>query len=129
MKRKRMSAFTLVELLVVIGIIALLIGILLPALGKARASANAVKCASNLRGIGQAFAQYVSENGGAFPASNFYVGLQINGNNTAQLPQAPDQGYVHWSAVINGRKDEIDNFLANGTTVNPDFLKVYGSTS
>lgn len=64
---KLSRGFTLVELLVVIGIIALLISILLPSLSKARKSAMKIKCLANLKQIGSAFALYTNENRGSFP--------------------------------------------------------------
>lgn len=59
--------FTLIELLVVISIIALLIGITIPALGSARETARRVKCLANLRSFGQAFAGYLNENKDLLP--------------------------------------------------------------
>lgn len=63
----RPHAFTLVELLVVIGIIAVLVAILLPTLSRARDQANTAKCLANLRQVGNAFVMYLNDNKGTMP--------------------------------------------------------------
>jgi prepilin-type processing-associated H-X9-DG protein/prepilin-type N-terminal cleavage/methylation domain-containing protein len=83
------TAFTLVELLVVIGIIAVLVSILLPALARARESAKAVVCASNLKQLGMALAMYVNDN-------NDYTPRFMYDPNTAAATPSPEPGWSRW---------------------------------
>jgi len=74
------DGFTLVELLVVIGIIALLVSILLPALATAREQAQKTVCLSNLRSLGQAVAVYQAEHKGVFPPLSSWAAGTFGGN-------------------------------------------------
>jgi prepilin-type processing-associated H-X9-DG protein/prepilin-type N-terminal cleavage/methylation domain-containing protein len=88
--RSRQAAFTLVELLVVIGIIAVLIGILLPALNRARSQSKTVHCLSNLRQLGAALVLYTTENrGNVIPSYNM---------NTFDGRDDPLDG---WAAILD----------------------------
>jgi prepilin-type N-terminal cleavage/methylation domain-containing protein/prepilin-type processing-associated H-X9-DG protein len=141
MKRR---AFTLVELLVVIGIIAVLIGVLLPALQSAKKQAARVKCLSNLRQIGNAFNMYSGDNKGYWPMA-IHQWTDSGGNKDKRWPHYISR-YVYQKQDINwdgtapnahGQIKDTDNVLwgcpswdrvgwvSGAPTINSDFHNGY----
>src|SRR5262245_55549017 len=105
---RRLVAFTLVELLVVIGIIALLIAVLLPALQKAKAASRTTACLSDLRQMGQGWTIYLSENKGHLP---YYIW------NTPATPDISWNGY--WIGLLSNNRVQTGALLCPETEAIP----------
>lgn len=124
------SGFTLIELLVVISIIALLIGLLLPALGAARATARTMACLSNLRQTGLAFAIYATDHNELFPsrADLWYradvLGQYIQGGDTTTPGNIGGSTYACPSDEDAARSYSMNIYATSGDAgafVNPAY--------
>jgi prepilin-type N-terminal cleavage/methylation domain-containing protein/prepilin-type processing-associated H-X9-DG protein len=111
--RQSVVGFTLVELLVVIGIIALLISVLLPALNKARLAASSVQCQSNLKQLGIATRLYASVNRDSLPYG-FWDGSRLDGTDAGGKSSRAS----HWVLLLQNAMNNRSGANWNEATSN-----------
>src|SRR5687767_13055317 len=99
---QRAAAFTLVELLVVIGIIAVLVAMLLPALNRAREKARIIQCASNFRQVGQITAMYQNEHRLYFPPAHLSPPANYSTLNQGPVIFLPEGRLRHYAGAEPG---------------------------